>query len=454
VKYDLIVVGGGSGGVRGARTAASLGAKVALVESGRLGGTCVNVGCVPKKLFSYGAHFAEDFEDAAAYGWSHGSPTFDWTKLVAAKDREIERLNVVYASLLANAGVDVIRGHGRVVGPHDVEVAGEVLSAETILVATGGHPWRPADLPGVEHTWTSDDLFQLPALPRRLTIVGGGYIACEFASIFAGLGVKVDLVIRAGLPLRGFDDEVRKFVLDAMVARGIHHRAAVEPARIDRVGGELVVTWSDGEVTESDAVLMATGRLPNTRNLGLAEVGVALSAEHGAVLVDDAYRTSVPSIYAVGDVIHRVALTPVALAEAMVFAHNRYGGGHPISYHDIPTAVFTSPQVGVVGLSEAEARARYARVQVFVSSFRPLKHTITGRAVRSFVKLLVEPTTDRVVGLHVVDDDAAEITQGFAAAMRCGVTKRQLDTTIGIHPTVAEEIVTMRTPRPEPVREG
>lgn len=424
-----------------------------MIESGRLGGTCVNVGCVPKKLFSYGAHFAEDIEDMAAYGWSVGRPTFDWPTLVAAKDREIARLNVVYAGLLASAGVEVIRGRGVVVGPNQVRVGDEIHTAETLLVAVGGQPWRPAPalLPGVEHTWISDDLFQLPVLPRRLTIIGGGYIATEFASILHGFGVDVELVVRSGLPLRGFDDEVRTALLDQLLARGIRHRSGVEPVRFERVDGHLRTLYSDGACTDSDAVLMATGRLPNTAVLGLAEVGVALSPEHGAVLVDDAYRTSVPSIYAVGDVIHRVALTPVALAEAMVFAHNRYGGGHLIDYHDIPTAVFTSPQVGVVGLTEAEARARFGRVQVYVSSFRPLKHTITLRAVRSFVKLIVDAATDRVVGLHVVDDDAGEITQGFAAAMRCGITKRQLDTTIGIHPTVAEEIVTMRTPRPEPV---
>jgi glutathione reductase (NADPH) len=447
--FDLVVVGGGSGGVRGARVAATLGAKVALVESARLGGTCVNVGCVPKKLLAFGAHYAEDLHDMRAYGWSIGEARFDWGKLVSEKDREIERLNGIYRDLLVRAGVTLVQGFGKLVGPHEVAVGDRVLRGEKVLIATGGRPWRPEPqwLPGVEHTWVSDDLFALKELPRRILIVGGGYIACEFASILRGLRVEVQLALRGELPLRGFDEEIRAGLFAALTERGIVIRPGVSPTKIERRGAELVTHFTDGADATTDAVLMATGRIPNTHGLGLGEVGVAEDAD-GAIVVDEHFRTSVPSVYAVGDVVARLELTPVALAEAMVFAHEQYGqGGREVDYGDVPTAVFTSPQIGTVGLSEEAARVRYGDLDVYASSFRSLKHTLTGSPIRSLVKVLVDRATDRVVGIHVLDEDAAEMLQGFAVAMRCGLTKKQLDSTIGIHPTVAEELVTLRTPR-------
>ncbi|MEQ1507227.1 MAG: glutathione-disulfide reductase [Myxococcota bacterium] len=455
MDYDLVVIGGGSGGVRGARVAASLGARVALIEASALGGTCVNVGCVPKKLLAYGAKFGESLTDMRGYGWSPGAVTFDWPALVAAKDLEIERLNGAYGRMLGAAGVEVIPGFARVTGPTEVTVGDRVIRAPKLLVATGGRPWRPSpeDLPGVELTWTSDDLFRLPTLPRRLVIVGAGYIACEFASIFRGFDVQVEQGYRGHLPLRGFDDDIRAALAEALVERGITLHPGVVPVGIARADKALRVEWSDGTAHVVDGVLMATGRVPNTDRLGLADVGVALAPD-GGVIVDDAFRTNVPSIWAVGDVIDRVALTPVALAEAMVFAHQQFGDGREMDYRDVPSAVFTSPQIGTVGFTEVEARAKLGPIDVYTSTFKPMVHQLTGRARRSYLKLIVEQATDRLVGMHVLDADAAEITQGFAAAMKAGITKAQLDRTIGIHPTVAEELVTMRTKRPELVPPG
>lgn len=446
MDFDLIVIGGGSGGVRGARTAASLGAKVALVEVGRMGGTCVNVGCVPKKLLSFGAHYAHDLRDMAAYGWTVGSVSFDWARMIAAKDQEILRLNNIYRDLLVRAGVTVFEGFGRVVGPHEVSVGDTRLRADKVLVATGGRPWRPAELPGVAWTWTSDDLFALPALPRSIVIVGAGYIACEFASVLSSFGVQVRVLMRNQLPLRGFDEELRHALCTALGQLGVTI-SMDSPVAIDKTPEGLVVRLASGDVVATDAVLMATGRVPNTAGLGLGEVGVMLDGE-GAVVVDEHFRTSVPSIFAVGDVVARLELTPVALAEAMVFAHQQYGSvGRTLSYDNVPTAVFTSPQLATVGLTEAQARDRFPEVDVYASQFRSLKHTITGSPVRSLVKVVVDHLSDRVLGIHVLDEDAAEMVQGFAAAMTAGITKRQLDATLGIHPTVAEELVTLRTAR-------
>lgn len=449
--YDLVVIGGGSGGVRGARTAAQLGARVVLIEASRLGGTCVNLGCVPKKLLAYGSRFGEALTDMIGYGWTSTGASFDWPTLVAAKDHEIARLNTAYARLLEGAHVEVVAGYAKVTGPNTVVVGDREIRGERLLVATGGRPWRPGpgELPGVEHTLVSDDLFSLPALPERMAIVGGGYIACEFASIFSGLGVAVTLGYRAGQPLRGFDEDVRRVLGVALAERGIALRPNTAPSRIERNGAALRIIWADGSHDDVDSVLMATGRVPNTAGLGLAEQGVALAAD-GAVIVDASFRTSVPSVWAVGDVISRIALTPVALAEATVFARAQFGGGDgAMDYDAVPSAVFTSPQVGTVGLSEQAAVKRFGadNVAVYESSFRPMLHALTGRARHTFLKVLVERESDRVVGMHIVDGDAGEITQGFAAAIKAGITKRQLDATIGIHPTAAEELVTMRTAR-------
>lgn len=442
--FDLIVIGGGSGGVRCARTAASLGARVALVEGGRLGGTCVNLGCVPKKLFAYGAHYREDFEDAAGFGWTVGSTSFDWSTLIKNKDREIERLNGVYARLLDRAGVERIAGWASLKGAHAVAVGDTVHTSRFIVIATGGKPWRP-ELPGGEHVLTSDDIFALPALPARVVIAGGGYIAAEFASIFHGLGCRVDLVYRGDLFLRGFDADARRELANAMRKKGIHLRFQSRFARVERVDDGLSVHLSDGDHVQADLALFAVGRRPNTDGLGLDAIGVART-DRGAIAVDAHFQTSVDSIYAVGDVIDRIQLTPVALAEGMIVARNLFGGqDRRVDYSDVPTAVFTHPNLAAVGLTEADARAR-GNVRVFKSIFRPMRHTMTGRDEQTFVKLVVDGETDRVLGVHMVGPEAGEVIQGFAVALKCHATKAQFDATIGIHPTIAEEFVTMRDP--------
>ncbi|MBX2802947.1 MAG: glutathione-disulfide reductase [Myxococcales bacterium] len=447
--YDLIVIGGGSGGVRAARMAASYGARVVLVEEKEMGGTCVNVGCVPKKLFAFGSHYSDDLRDMAAYGWQlPGEARFDWATLKRNKDKEIARLNGIYLQILDRADVEVATGRGTVTGPHEVTVGTRRLSGQHILVATGGRPWRPepAQMPGVEHTWVSDHIFEMEELPERMLVVGGGYIAVEMASIFHGFGVNVDLAYRGEMLLRGFDDDVRHELSNELRKRGLHVHFRCAPQRVTReADGRLRVHMDDSEVVVTDAVLMATGRVPNTFGLGLQDVGVQLS-DRGAVLVNDRYQTTVPSIYAVGDVIDRMQLTPVALAEGMLVARNLFlGEDNELDYAYTPTAVFTHPSVGTVGYTEAEARKHFGAVRLFKSHFRPMRHTLTGHNERTFMKLIVDAETDRVVGLHMVGPDAAEITQGFAVAMRCGATKAQFDATIGIHPSAAEELVTMRT---------
>ena len=442
--YDFYVIGAGSGGVRASRVAAQLGARVAVAESTHLGGTCVNVGCVPKKLFVYGSHFAEDFDDAAAYGWRTAPPSFDWPTLRDNKTTEIERLNGVYRNLLTNAGVDIHEGRARLADPHRIEINGHSLTAERVLVATGSRPWMPA-FPGAEHVISSDDAFYLPRFPRRVLVVGGGYIAVEFAGIFAGLGADARLAYRGPLFLRGFDDGVREFVAEQLAEKGVALKFNTEVEKIELDGDERLVTLSDGSLLRTDLVMFATGRRPNVEGLGLAECGVALSA-NGAVLVDEAYRSSVPHILAIGDVIDRVQLTPVAIAEAMCVAHGLFGQGAPrtLNYENIATAVFCQPNIGTVGLTEAEARQRFKRVEVYQSAFRPMKHTLTGRAERTFMKLIVDAASDRVIGIHMVGPEAGEIIQGMAVAVTAGATKQQFDATVGIHPTAAEEFVTMR----------
>ena len=448
--FDLYVVGAGSGGVRASRVAAGLGARVAVAESTHLGGTCVNVGCVPKKLFVYGAHFSEDFEDAAAYGWRASASGFDWAKLRDNKTAEIERLQGVYRNLLTGAGVRIHEGQARLAGPHTVEANGAAYTAEHILIATGSRPWTP-EFPGLEHAIISDDAFYLPRFPQRAVVVGGGYIAVEFAGIFAGLGAETELLYRGPLFLRGFDDGVRRFVAEELEKKGVRLRFNAVVDRIDAAGAERVLTLADGGEVRADLVLYATGRRPNVAGLGLREAGVAL-ADNGAVLVDEEYRSNLPSVLAIGDVIDRMQLTPVAIAEGMCVAHNLFGSGPPrhLAYDNVATAVFCQPNIGTVGLTEAEARRRLGAIEVYESSFKPMKHTLTGRSERTFMKIVVERATDLVVGLHMVGPEAGEIVQGMAVAINAGATKRQFDATIGIHPTAAEEFVTMREARSGP----
>ena len=441
--FDLFVIGAGSGGVRAARMSAAYGARVAIAEERYLGGTCVNVGCVPKKLFVYGAHFAEDFEDAAGFGWNGGAPTFDWPVLRDNKTREIERLNGIYHNLLTGPGVEVIEARARLTGPHAIDVDGREVTAERILVATGSWPVLPP-FPGVEHAITSNEAFYLDEFPERVLVVGGGYIAVEFAGIFQGLGAETRLSYRGELFLRGFDEGIRRFVLDEIRAKGVNVSLNSHIARLDRHGDEFVTTFEDGSTHTSDLVMVATGRAANTAGLGLEAAGVQL-AESGAIPVDAEYRTNVPHIHAIGDVIDRMQLTPVAIAEGMCIAGNLYNGeSRSVDYANVPTAIFCQPNIGTVGPTEEEARKRYPALQVFESSFRPMKHTLSGRGERTMMKLLVDGASDAVVAAHMCGPDAGEIVQGLAVAIVAGATKTQFDATIGIHPTAAEEFVTMR----------
>ena len=440
--YDLFTVGAGSGGVRASRWAANLGARVAVAEERYLGGTCVNVGCIPKKLFAYAAHFHEDFEDAVGYGWRPGEAAFDWKTLLANKDREIARLNGVYERILKGSGVEIFRAHALVIDPHTIEVDGRRVTAAHILIATGGWPTKPA-IPGAELAFTSNEAFHLPELPRRVVVVGGGYIAVEFASIFNGLGVETTLVYRGTCLLKAFDADLGRFLGEQMAQKGVRIVYERNVADIER-GSALQSTLTDGTVLESDGVMFATGRAPNTRGLGLERAGVKLTAS-GAAIVDENFQTSAPSIHAIGDVTDRLQLTPVALTEGMVVAERLFGKRERrISYDNIATAIFSHPTVGTVGLSEAQARSRGLDVAIYRSTFTPLKHTLTGRGEKVLMKLVVDKAGDRVLGVHMVGAEAGEIIQGFAVALTCGATKKQFDATIGIHPTSAEEFVTMR----------
>ena len=451
--FDLFVIGGGSGGVRAARFAANLGAKVAIAEERYWGGTCVNVGCVPKKLLSYAAHCHAEFEDAAGFGWTvNGAPRFGWPTLIANKNREIERLNSVYRRLLGNSGVALLDGRATLVDAHTVRVAmadgsEQLHQAKHILIATGGWPVKP-EIPGAEHAITSNEAFFLKDLPERAIVVGGGYIAVEFASIFNGLGAQTTLVHRGAAVLKEFDHELGPFLTSEMVKKGVQLAFSDSITRIAKPGAALQVVLQSGATLEADCVLFATGRAPNAGGLGLEAAGVRLNAK-GAVEVNAGFQTSAPHIYAIGDVIDRVALTPVATAEGMVVAHHLFGNkARKISYDNIATAVFSHPNVGSVGLSETAARARAGAsgVSIFRSTFTPMKHTLSGRQEKTLMKLVVEKSTDRVLGVHMVGPDAGEIIQGFAVALNCGATKAQFDATIGIHPTAAEEFVTMREP--------
>ena len=443
--YDFLVIGAGSGGVRASRVAASLGARVAVVESGRLGGTCVNVGCIPKKLLSHAAHFSQVAEEAKGFGWQLAAPQFDWSTLIANKDREIERLNSVYDKMLQGSGITIIRGRAALSGPHSVVVDGrQTLTARHILIATGGQPSLP-DIAGVEHAISSDQAFYLPQLPQRVVVVGGGYIAVEFASIFNGLGAKTTLLHRSQQLLRHFDADLGRVLAEEMQGQGVGFQWDDAIVAIDKQADGLHLRLKSGQSLVADCVMFATGRNPNTEGLGLAEVGVQCN-DKGAIEVDEHFTTQVPSIHAVGDVIDRMALTPVALAEGTVLAHRLFGQGGKSApdYALVPTAVFSHPHVGTVGLSEAQARERVGAVQIFQSTFRPLSNRMGAEPEHVFLKLVVGSTDQRVLGLHMVGEGAGELIQGFAVALQCGVTKQQLDATLGVHPTVAEEFVTMR----------
>ena len=446
-EVDLFVIGAGSGGVRAARFAAGFGAKVAVAESRYLGGTCVNVGCVPKKLLVYGAHFAEDFEQASGFGWSLGEANFDWATLIANKDREIHRLNGIYRNLLVNSGVTLMEGHAKLTGPHEVEVNGQRHTAKHILIATGGWPQIP-EIPGHEHAISSNEAFFLNTLPKRVLVVGGGYIAVEFAGIFHGLGAQTSLLYRGEMFLRGFDGAVRKHLHEELTKRGMDVQFNADIERIDKQpDGSLKATLKDGRELIADCVFYATGRRPMLDNLGLEHTGVKLD-ERGFVEVDDLYQSAEPSILAIGDVIGRVQLTPVALAEGMAVARRLFKPEQyrPVDYQMIPTAVFSLPNIGTVGLSEEQAIEAGHKVQIFESSFRPMKLTLTECQERTLMKLVVDADTDKVLGCHMVGPEAGEIVQGLAIALKAGATKQHFDETIGVHPTAAEEFVTMRTP--------
>ncbi len=441
--YDLFVIGAGSGGVRAARMSASFGARVAVAEDRYMGGTCVNVGCVPKKLYVYASEFGHAFEDAQGFGWQSQRPEFVWATLRDNKKQEISRLNAIYNNLLEGANVDVIDGRGRIVDPHTVEVNGQQYSTEKILIATGGWPFVP-EFPGSELAVTSNEIFDLEQLPERVVVVGGGYIAVEFAGIFNGLGAQVTQLYRGPLFLRGFDQDIREHAAKEIASSGVDLRFDSQVRSIERGASGLVLTLEDGTQLEADAVLYATGRQPHLEGLGLKNTGVQLN-DNGTVAVDPFLQTSEPSVYALGDVIGGMELTPVALAEGMAFARRQYMPMEAdVDYDFIPTAVFSQPNIGTVGFTEEEARKEFGEITLFKSEFRPMKHTISGREERTFMKLIVDTASDRVVGVHMMGPDAGEIVQGIAIAMKAGATKAVFDATIGIHPTAAEEFVTMR----------
>jgi glutathione reductase (NADPH) len=444
--YDLIVIGAGSGGVRAARMAAGFGARVAVIEDRYMGGTCVNVGCVPKKIYVYASEFRHAFEDAREFGWDARLPAFDWTMLRDNKRNEISRLNAIYRNLLKGVKADIIDGRGSIVDPHTVAVGDNHYSADTLLIATGGWPQVP-DIPGSELAVTSNEIFDLPEFPQRLVIVGGGYIAVEFAGIFSGLGSGVTQLYRGPLFLRGFDQDIREQAAQEFPKNGLDLRFKVNVEAIERIAdGSLRLQLTDGTRLDADAVLYATGRAAHLEGLGIENTSAEVSAA-GNIVVDAEYRTAEPSVFAIGDVIGGMELTPVALAEGMAFARKQYQPRNaPMEYDFIPTAVFSQPSIGTVGFTEEEARQEFGEVTIYKSRFRPLKHTISGRDEQTLMKLIVENAGQRVVGVHMLGADAGEIVQGIAIAMKAGATKATFDNTIGIHPTAAEEFVTMREP--------
>ena len=441
--FDLFTIGAGSGGVRASRVCATYGAKVAVAEERYFGGTCVNVGCIPKKLFSYAAHYREDFHDAAGFGWTVPEPTFHWPTLVANKDKEIARLNGIYERILANAGVTILKNRATIVDPHQVECGGKTYSAKHILVATGSWPTVPG-IPGKELAITSNEAFFLPELPKSAIVVGGGYIAVEFASIFNGLGVKTTLVYRGKRLLRGFDAELGAKLAEEMTKKGVTIRFESDLASLAKSADGITATFKDASVMETGVVMYATGRKPNTRNLGLEAAGVNLATD-GAIQVNKHLQSSVPSIHAIGDVTNRINLTPVATAEGMALAKTLFRNEPTeMDYDNIPTAIFSIPNLATVGLSEEAAKERGHGVDIYKTGFRALKHTLSGSEEKTFMKLVVDASTQKVLGAHMMGADAGEIIQGIAIAIKCGATKAQFDSTIGIHPTAAEEFVTLR----------
>ncbi|KAA1189650.1 glutathione-disulfide reductase [Pseudohalioglobus sediminis] len=445
LDYDLFVIGAGSGGVRAARMAAGFGARVAVAEDRYMGGTCVNVGCVPKKLYVYASEYGKGFTDARGFGWEANQPEFNWSTLRDNKKTEISRLNAIYRNLLGGVEADLIDGRARITGPNSVAVGDTEYSAGKILIATGGWPHIP-EFPGRELAVTSNEIFDLETFPKRLLIVGGGYIAVEFAGIFNGLGAQVTQLYRGPLFLRGFDEDIRHHAAREIAKSGVDLRFDTNVTSIERGSEGLQVTLTDGSVIETDTVLYATGRKPNLAGLGLENVDVALNPD-GTIAVDKQFRTNEATIYALGDVTGGMELTPVALAEGMAFARREFGNMDAAPEYDfIPTAVFSQPNIGTVGFTEEQAREAFGDIALYKSEFRPMKHTISGRDERSFMKLIVDTATDRVIGVHMLGPDAGEIMQGIAIAMKAGATKAVFDNTIGIHPTAAEEFVTMREP--------
>ena len=444
--FDLFVIGAGSGGVRAARIAAGYGARVGICESSRVGGSGVIRGCVPKKLLSYAAHFHEEFEDAAGYGWEVGETRFSWSRLIENKDREIDRLNQVYLGLLENSGVKLFPVHGKLLNSHQVQLGEDIVSAEKILIATGARPWKP-EIPGVEHSITSDEAFHLKSLPERVVVIGGGFIACEFAGIFNGLGSKVVQIYRGEQILRGFDHDVQNALAAEMQKKGIEIRLKLNVTELIRqADGLITLKLDDGSELQADTVMFATGRVPNVRGLGLEDAGVHVLPS-GMIPVNEFSQTNLQNMFAVGDVTNRVNLTPVALMEGHAFADSEFGGNpRPVNHRFIPSAVFSHPPVATVGFSETEAAVHYGQLEIYRSVFTPMKHTLSGRQEKIMMKLIVQASSDKVVGLHVVGMDAPEIVQGFAVAIKSGLTKQQFDLTTGIHPTAAEELVTMRVP--------
>jgi glutathione reductase (NADPH) len=453
---DLFVIGGGSGGVRAARIAAGHGAKVMVAEEYRMGGTCVIRGCVPKKLFAIGSHVHQEIEDAAGFGWSIPQATFDWPTLIANKDKEIARLEAAYTANVEKSGAQIVKSRAVFKEPHTLLLAdGKTVTAKYVLIATGGRPNHGAEIPGIEHVISSDEAFHLPQLPKRVVVQGGGYIALEFACIFAGFGSDVTLVYRGENILRGFDDDVRAHVRKEIEKRGITVITGCTIEKVEKHGNEFTSHLTGGSSLASDKVMFAIGRHPNVANLGLEKAGVAIDPKNGGIATDSCSKTSVPHIYAVGDVTHRVNLTPVAIREGHAFADTVFGKRPvEVDYGTIPTAVFSQPEVGTVGLTEAEARAKFSHVDIYKAEFRPIKATMSGRDTRVLMKLIVDGTSDRVLGCHIVGDSAAEIVQAVAIAMKMKATKADFDATMALHPTAAEELVTMRTPTARHVREA
>jgi len=445
--FDLLVIGAGSGGVRASRIAAGHGARVAVAEDYRVGGTCVIRGCVPKKLLVYGAHFAEDLDDARRFGWQIEGKRFDWATLRDNVAAEVDRLNGLYQNTLDNNRVTTLLGHARILDPHTVQITGDGTSqrhtASTILIATGARPFVP-DVPGAEHGITSNEVFHLPELPRRMVIAGAGYIATEFAGVFHELGSDVTVINRSDTILRGWEPALADRLLQISVAKGINFKLNCRLERVEKLETGLRLHFTDGKTVETDVLLWALGRVPNLEGLGLEDAGVALN-EKGAIAVNAENRTNVPSIFAVGDVTDRVQLTPVAIREGHSFADRQFGNkAWSVDYSAIPSAVFSNPPLGSVGMTEAEARNAFGEVRVFTADFRPMKNVLAGRNERALYKLIVDASTDRVVGAHMIGPDAPEILQAVAIAVKAGLTKAQFDDTMALHPTMSEELVLMR----------